>query len=232
MASHDSASEEDLEIARILDERHSKNTTKSTKTALKAFVKAAGNVAELQDKEVLDKSLAKFYANAEKKDGSKYKANAMLTLRQGLRRHYLDKFGFDIVNDKSFSYSTKVFKAAVKDLLRKGLGSVKHHVPITRADMSKLYSGDTIVFYTDTPNGLLNKVWFKIMYYLCRRGQENLRAMTTETFDISTDSSGKRYIHHKKDELDKNHRDTSTGAVTQGRMYELPGNPACPVTSF
>jgi hypothetical protein len=56
MASHDSASEEDLEISRILDERHSKNTTKSTKTALKAFVKAAGNVAELQDKEVLDKS--------------------------------------------------------------------------------------------------------------------------------------------------------------------------------
>ena len=223
MASHDSASEEDVEIARILDESHSKNMTKSTKTALKAFVKAAGNVAELQVKEVRDKSLAKFYANAEKKDGSKYKANAMLTLRQGLRRHYLDKFGFDIVNDKSFSYSTKVFKAAVKDLRRKGLGSVKHHVPITRADMSKLYSGDTIVFYTDTPNGLLNKVWFEIMYYLCRRGQENLRAMTTETFDISTDSSGKRYIHQKKDELDKNHRDTSTGAVTQGRMYELPG---------
>ena len=224
MASHDSASEEDLEIARILDERHSKNTNKSTKTALKAFVKAARNVAELQDKEVLDKSLAKFYANAEKKDGSKYKANAMLTLRQGLRRHYLDKFGFDIVNDKSFSYSTKVFKAAANDLRRKGLalGSVKHHVPITRADISKLYSGDTIVFYTDTPNGLLNKVWFEIMYYLCRRGQENLRAMTTETFDISTDSSGKRNIH-QKDELDKNHRDTSTGAVTQGRMYELPG---------
>jgi hypothetical protein len=56
MASHDSASEEDLEIARILNERHPKNTTKSTKTALKAFVKAAGNVAELQDKEVLNKS--------------------------------------------------------------------------------------------------------------------------------------------------------------------------------
>ena len=78
MASHDSASEEDLEIARILDERHSKNTTKSTNGIESInFVKAAGNVAELQDKEVLDKSLAKFYANAEKKDGSKYKANAM-----------------------------------------------------------------------------------------------------------------------------------------------------------
>ena len=44
MACHDSKSEEDLKIARILDERSSKNATKSTKTALKAFVKAAGDV--------------------------------------------------------------------------------------------------------------------------------------------------------------------------------------------
>ena len=90
------------------------------------------------------------------------------------------------MNDKSFSYSTKVFKAAVKDLRRQGLGCIKHHVLITRADMTKLYSGDTVVFYTDTPNGLLNKVWFEVMYFLCRRGQENLRAMTKETFELST----------------------------------------------
>ena len=44
MASHDSESEEDLEIARILDEIRSKNATKSKKTALKAFVKAAEDV--------------------------------------------------------------------------------------------------------------------------------------------------------------------------------------------
>ncbi|CAB4021335.1 PREDICTED: uncharacterized protein LOC105327636 [Paramuricea clavata] len=84
----------------------------------------------------------------------------------------------------------------------------------------------------DTPNGLLNKVWFEVMYFLCRRGQVNLRAMTIETFELSTDSTGKRYIFQKTDELDKNHRDTTTGTVTQGRMYELQGNPACPVESF
>ncbi|CAB4012871.1 PREDICTED: uncharacterized protein LOC105327636 [Paramuricea clavata] len=98
--------------------------------------------------------------------------------------------------------------------------------------MTKLYSGDTVVFYMDTPNGLLNKVCFEVMYFLCRRGQENLRAMTIETFELSTVSTGKRYIFQKTDELDKNHRDTTTGTVTQGRMYELQGNPACPVESF
>ena len=170
--------ESDEEIQRILDERHSKNTTKATKNALKTFSETVGDVQSLTSKEMLDKSLAKFFANAKKKDGTRYKENALLSLRQGLRRHYLDTFGFDIVNDESFSYSSKVFKAAVKDLRRQGLGSVKHHIPITRADMTKLYSGDTVVFYTDTPNGLLNKVWFEVMYFLCRRGQENLRAIS------------------------------------------------------
>ncbi len=158
---------------------------------------------------MLDKTLATFFANAKKKDGTRYKANALLSLRQGLRRHYLDTFGFDIVNDESFSYSSKVFKAAVKYLRRQGVGSVKHHIPITRADMPKLYSGDTVVFYTDTPNGLLNKVWFEVMYFLCRRGQENLRAMTKETFELSTDSTGKRYIYQN-------------GGMNSTKIIEIP----------
>ena len=89
--------------------------------------------------------------------------------------------------------------------------------------MAKLYSGETIVFDDKAPSGLLNKVWFEIMYYLCRRGQENLRSMTKETFEVAVDSTGKRYVYQKIDELDKNHRDLTTGAATQGRMYEQPG---------
>ena len=37
MASHDSESEEDLEIARILDERRSKNATKSKKNGTESI---------------------------------------------------------------------------------------------------------------------------------------------------------------------------------------------------
>ena len=89
--------------------------------------------------------------------------------------------------------------------------------------MIKLYSGDTFVFDIHTPNGLLNKVWFEILYYLCRRGQENLRTMTKETFQPETDSTGNCYIFQKVEEMDKNHRDLNAGAVSQGRMYEQKG---------
>ena len=99
-------------------------------------MEAVGDVEGITDKEMFDKRLAKFFANAKKKDGTKLKANALLTLRQGLGRHYLDSLGYDILIDKSFSYSAKVFKAAVRDLRRHGLGCIKHHVLITRADMT------------------------------------------------------------------------------------------------
>ena len=139
----------------------------------------------------------------------------------------MDQLRGDIVNDKAFSYSSKVFKASVVDLRRQGLGTTQHHPAITKADMIKLYSGDTFVFDIHTPNGLLNKVWFEILYYLCRRGQENLRTMTKETFQLAIDSTGNRYIFQKVDEMGKNHRDLNAGAVSQGRMYEQKGMKYC-----
>ncbi|CAB4006433.1 hypothetical protein AC249_AIPGENE19185 [Paramuricea clavata] len=146
----------DEEINRLLENKDAKNTKKSTKFAVRAFHGAIEDLEKAeQNIESLDKSLANFFANAKRKDGTKYKASALQTLRNGLRRHYLDRLGIDIVNDRSFTYSTKVFKASVTDLRRQGLATVQHHIPITKVDMAKLYSGETIVFDIHAPNGLL-----------------------------------------------------------------------------
>ena len=45
--------ESDEEIQRILDERHSKNTTKATKNALKTFSETVGDVQSLTSKEII-----------------------------------------------------------------------------------------------------------------------------------------------------------------------------------
>ncbi len=63
-----------------------------------------------------------------------YKASVLQTLGNGLRRHYLEHLGVDIVHDKAFAYSTKVFTASVTDLRRKSLGTINHHTPITKDD--------------------------------------------------------------------------------------------------
>ena len=72
------------------------------------------------------------------------------------------------------------------------------------------------------------------MFYLCRRGRENLRTMTRDTFALGTDGTGRKYIYQRVDELDKNHIHTTSpdDTVGEGRIYEFPGSSMCPVLSF
>ena len=72
------------------------------------------------------------------------------------------------------------------------------------------------------------------MFHLIRRGRENLRHLTKQTFAVQADATGKKYVYQALDELDKNHRgkyqpDDSPG---DGRMYERPKSPYCPVKTF
>ena len=75
--------------------------------------------------------------------------------------------------------------------------------------------------------------WFNIMYYLIRRGRENLREMTKSTFRIGTDASGKKFIYQTTSEIDKNHNenDTTNDTNGEGRIYAT-GTKKCPVACF
>ncbi|KAJ8316276.1 hypothetical protein KUTeg_006290 [Tegillarca granosa] len=123
------------------------------------------------------------------------------------------------------SSSKKVFKAVVGDLKRKGFGAVNHFQPIAPNDLKKLYSPDNIALNIDTPYGLQKKVWFDIVFYLCRRGRENLREMTKLTFEVSRHSNGEKYVHQVVDESDKNHRGESIpdDTIGEARMYLWKG---------
>ena len=72
-----------------------------------------------------------------------------------------------------------------------------------------------------------------IMFHLVRRGRENLREQTKDTFAIAVDSQNRIYVYQAVDELDKDHRenDDPQNSTTDGRMYEQPG-PLCPVKTF
>jgi len=98
-----------------------------------------------------------------------------------------------------------IFQAVSVDLKRKGLAKVDHYPDISDEDLKKLFSGDSPVFDTNTPCGLQQKVWFEVMLFLCKMGQENLRTMTKDTFQIKTDASGLKYVYQHKDVMDKNH---------------------------
>ena len=101
----------------------------------------------------------------------------------------------DINTDSEFSTCRQLFKAKVTDLKKMGKWSTDHKPPIAREDLKKLYDKDSLVFNTNTPFGLQKKVWFDIMYFLCRRERENLRDMTKSTFGLGRDAAGVEFVY-------------------------------------
>jgi hypothetical protein len=77
---------------------------------------------------------------------------------------------------------------------KKGFGAVKHKPAICQEDLIKLYDINDVALNPCTPQGLLNKCWFDVMTFLCRRGRENLRQMTRDTFKINTDGTGRKFV--------------------------------------
>ncbi|VDI28096.1 Hypothetical predicted protein [Mytilus galloprovincialis] len=91
---------------------------------------------------------------------------------------------------------------------QEGKGKIQHKPSIQKGDIVKLYNHPR-VFNPNIPTGLLNKVFFELILYFCRRGQENLRDLKVSDFDILTDDSEKRnpncsaLLQRPKDEFDE-----------------------------
>ena len=226
------------EIGLMVTEKDSKNTQRATKNALatlKAFCDENDQITtdlEGVTKQELNELLISFYANARKKNGEHYKKSALMSLRFGLQRHFMSKREFNIIADPQFTKSNKVFEAAIVDLKRHGFGKVEHHDPISKEDLEKIQSSYNPL--SPDPNTLQQFVWFNLMFHLIRRGRENLRLQTKQLFAVQVDATGKRFVYQALDELDKNHRDKDlpSDSPGEGRMYERPESPQCPVQAF
>ena len=231
------------EIQQLVEAKDSENTRRATKNAVATFLAFCNEVTpeepvknteslEKMSKNELNELLTNFWPNARKKNGENYKKTALMGLRFGLQRHFLLKRDFDIINDGEFSKSNQVYEAAVVELKRQGFGRVDHHRPISKEDLEKIQS-----CYNPSspdPKSLQQVVWFNLMFHLIRRGRENLRLLTKQTFAVQADATGKKYVYQALDELDKNHRgkDQPDDSPGEGRMYERPNSPYCPVKTF
>ncbi|XP_062612357.1 uncharacterized protein LOC134274121 [Saccostrea cucullata] len=230
---------DDADIDALLQTRDSKNTQKVVKTALKLLQDYLIEKYELslEDMEKLSivemsEKLKRFYAELRKPDGSYYAKKSLITMRFGLQKHFLKKTSVDIINSDEFKSCNEVFKAMLVKIKREGAPEVKHKQTISTEDLNKLYESEA--FSLNTAMGLLNRTFFEIVYYFCNRGQENLRSFQKTDFSVRTDPEGKRYVCKVKHREEKNHRgdDLTDDQTNQARMYEMPGNPRCPVNSF
>ena len=154
-----------------------------------------------------------------------YKTTTLRAIHAALTRYFKETTKINIHNNELFLESNEMFLEKTKDNKEKGLGNIDNKPPINAADMSKLQS-----YFQSQLNGKVNPkvlqqcVIFNIIYYLCRRGRENLRPMKKTTFEVAIDpENNMKYIYQAIDEGDKNHSHEDTGIANQGRIYEVPG---------
>ena len=225
----------DDELEEFIKPKTSKNTKSCTKTAitlLKTFCTETNSTYDVDGNitpQELDNVLVKFYAGARKPNGDIYKLNTMRSIRFSLQRYFLETKNINIIEDGEFTKSNSCFKNILKETRKSGKGDTNHYPEIEPEDLTKLYQS----FDPNCPAGLQEKVWFDVMFHLIRRGRENLRAMTRDTFDVNVDATGKKYIYQVNSEIDKNHNisDDAFETTGEGRVYAT-GEFLCPERTF
>ena len=216
------------EKAKILEGRNRPNTNKSTQTALgclNAYIEAKGlKTLDLHTNDELPKLLESFYADARTVKGELYHVQTMKSMRSNLNRWFKEKRDVDVIEDIRFNKANLMFKGAKVRSKKAGKGVRKSTAVICDEDFANLAHYFHIDHCTTpNPSVLQRNVIFNIIYYLCRRGQENLYDMTKNWFKVITEHDGQKYLIKEIDELDKNHGEDDPNIANQGKMYDVEG---------
>ena len=176
----------------IIAKKNAKNTHRSTNTwvtRLNKFGQKIGMGDFLE--EVADSDLAdlieEFYAAIKKNPKGNYcdsyKNLSLKVMRAGINRHLKEKRSIDMLNDPIFLHCNSLLQGLLKEGKAKGLGKVDHKPLITSEDLEKL--NDYFSTYMKPSAVVLQRyMQFSLMFFLCRRGRENLTFMDTETFSV------------------------------------------------
>lgn len=213
----------------IYDGRKAPSTNKATKVWMKCFNDYLKE-KNLPDSETISSDdlpavLSDFYTELRKSDSEgEYKTSTLKCIRAAINRYYKSKRSLDILSDPRFIMSNEMFTGVTRKAKKEGRGEVDSRPPIEEEDMKRI-SSYFAQYLNGPPNAvkLIEMALFSIIYYMGRRGRQNLRKMTKETFKVATDSSGKKYIYQAVKELDKNHKQDDLSPNNQGRIYEQPG---------
>ena len=182
----------------------------------------------------LNNLLRSFYPEVRNKAGERYSKATLVGLRAGLQRHLTSQPFYRQLNfiaDKEFISSNKVFIAVLKNLKAEKGDQTRHYPPISDNDLVKLRA--TNAFNLGNSTQLQEKVWFDLTLHFARRGRENARNLTADSFLFKTDDLGHEYVEMAYFEKTKNHQGTlEDNQRAKPRMYATPGLQNCPVNSL
>ena len=188
---------------------------------------------------VLNDVLEQFYANFKTVHAGPSNISIMRDIRDGLFTHLRS------VSNAWRDYLSQPANLQISDQVIESLNIQKGHqgsklkrfsslkIAMNANDVTRLMNSG--LFDIGNPSGLFRKVWFDLTIHLGIGGQAAMRSLTFESFVPETDETGRRYYRLNRDGMDQ--RQARSGMEMQywnwgGRMYEMPGDPHCPVKSM
>ncbi|KAM9579869.1 activating transcription factor 7-interacting protein 1 isoform 3-T3 [Guaruba guarouba] len=216
------------------DAKSIKNTHKQTGWAanlLKQWLAKNGKDPsfELVPVSELNDILREFYYTIRNHDGNTYSVASYKSMRAGLNRHLkMPPYNRQIclIKDKEFASANMVFVSVLKMLRMQGKDETHHHPPIAAEDLRKIKESGVLGLHS--PLALVNKVWFDLQLHFAKRGREILRDLAPDAFVVEKDKNGRRYAMFRYPGKGKNGEDPHK----MGKMYDMPGDPNCPVFSL
>ena len=126
----------------------------------------------------------------------------------GLNRYFNLARNIDIVSDKCFMRCNLVFEGVQVKGKEEGRGVVHSTPHIADTDLIKIgMYFDVGHMKEPKPYILQHTVQFYLMYFFCRRGQENLYDLTKDHFKVIAEPEGTQYVIQM---------------ANQGKMYADP----------
>ncbi|XP_023789823.1 activating transcription factor 7-interacting protein 1 isoform X3 [Cyanistes caeruleus] len=216
------------------DAKSIKNTHKQTGWAanlLKQWLAKNGKDPsfELVPVSELNDILREFYYTIRNHDGNTYSVASYKSMRAGLNRHLkMPPYNRQIclMKDKEFASANMVFMSVLRMLRLQGKDETHHHPPIAAEDLRKIKQSGVLGLHS--PLALVNKVWFDLQLHFAKRGREILRDLAPDAFVVEKDKNGRRYAMFRYPGKGKNGEDPHK----MGKMYDMPGDPNCPVFSL
>ena len=186
--------------------------------------KKKGILEEILDSDLPD-ILSDFYCSIRtKSDKETYSVQSQKCIRVSSNRYFKSVRGINIITDTQFIQANETFDGCKAKAKKEGKGVKKKTEKISEEDMLKLSKYFSTKSLTGLdPRKLQQCVMFYVIYFFCQRGQENLKDMTLDTYSITQDEKGRRYVYQITDEIDKNHNSDDSDPTNQGRMYASSG---------
>lgn len=182
------ATKTDAQRQDTLDGRIKENTKKATKVwmnVVTAYIKEKqlGVCIEEIPTDQLPTFLFNFYSEVRKDNKDLYSNTSLKAMRAAINRHLKETRSLDIVADSRFIRCNELFKGVQLEGKKAGKGTVKHKDEIEPEDFEKLQ--DYFSRYMEPNAEILQQyVMFNVIYYLCRRGRQNIPQLTVDMFEV------------------------------------------------